>query len=1406
FRGKVTLGALEHLGLSSATLNRLELLDEHGASVLLLEGVHLRYRPWQWARAWLSSPDTPLRFEHVRIERSRVALRSDAETQAWSLARALQSPRPPSARRPKPPVHYAFEAIELGEVAVSVEHPSIGQVAATVHHLQGSADLEGTDANIALERFGLRLVAPGDVPLDGTGSFRLLPHGYAAGTFHGFVDGTEVDLALELDGAQLTARADVPHALPERLQRRWPSWPLQHALSAHLTAKGPVRAPRVEAHLESGTSRIDATGSVQLGASLQARLSVEAHALDARLLWPKAPATELEARAELELEQTAQGLLVRAQGTSAPTRIAELELPGTRFSVRVEPEQTLGTLELESARGQLRAEIRAAAPGTARLDVQAQRVDLRAWPELRGLGGTLKFEAHADLQQARLSGTLDGTLSNLETGPAAVRQTRLRGGWSGSINDWDGFELETALTASGLRWGTSKFERGSWSSRGKWSRSRFDAELFTASGARSGAHGVLEVGAAGATFRDLDATWSERELELSAHASLLAPARGELHIERFQIGGAAGKLRGAARIQPGAVEINLDADRLDTGRLSRTLGAGDLGHSGNLTGHAELSTDARATRGNVDVQLRNLGVRDLALGTLDLRATLQERSVELSLRSSESPLGRLEARATGTLAGPVLEPASWERATGDGSVTLKQLPLWPVGLLLPRRGAVQNLAGQLELALQVERRAAQELPSVFLQASTQELSFSLDASRDGKPAPITFDQFALHASASLDGSSGHGAATVLVTDSKGALVTSSGSVELHLARLIANPRSVVEQLLHTPIDALLRLHARPLSQLPAPLSVPDLAGSVEATLQLAGTLSEPTLDLAVEGRGLLGSFAAGSDALSVSGLLHYVPGSGELTGRAQATRAGAGLVSARLEGRVREPAAATTGPFALAGRELSELRAAAMLNGVPLELWPAAAREHFQGKLYGSVAVERHGSELRPSAYVEIGGLSVSGRALGSGHFRLEGRDALTRAELDIGPVEHRLRARIEARPGSAGVEGSLTANDFDVASLSPFVSDILSHLDGTVDASASFQLRPRPDAAYYLGINGHAELKAARLHLDLLGLQLEELGATLRARSTPDHTVILIDPVQAKSRSRQANVEADAELWLEGVRLVSGEARVKLNDVPLSLKSALRGTARGRLEGQLERKPDFMALTVKVPTLRLALPASTTRSLITLDPNPDFHVAEVNEAAPPRASDALLWKIAFELGNAVRVERADLSLPLSGDPRLEYRDEVRPSGSIELRPGGRINLFDQNFSVDHGSLSFDPDAAENPRLDVTASWRAPDGTTVYVDVTGRAQDVSVLTRDDRGLQDIDRFYLLTGNPSPGATSGAINSSESGISDRAALGQTVSLGINQLLRKSVGNVAVSVDTSTDDRASYSASVRLSDRL
>jgi hypothetical protein len=75
-------------------------------------------------------------------------------------------------------------------------------------------------------------------------------------------------------------------------------------------------------------------------------------------------------------------------------------------------------------------------------------------------------------------------------------------------------------------------------------------------------------------------------------------------------------------------------------------------------------------------------------------------------------------------------------------------------------------------------------------------------------------------------------------------------------------------------------------------------------------------------------------------------------------------------------------------------------------------------------------------------------------------------------------------------------------------------------------------------------------------------------------------------------------------------------------------------------------------------------------------------------------------------------------------------------------------------------------------------------------------------LQDVERFYLITGGAVPAGPALAAGAGAEG----AAIGQTFSLGINELLRDSLGNVAVSIGTTPDDRASYSASVRLTDKL
>jgi translocation-and-assembly-module (TAM) inner membrane subunit TamB-like protein len=1401
-RGRLEVQAVEHIGLTRAVVRSIEVFDEQGRLVLNLEGVSLRYRPLSLLHSLISEQNDPLRVEHVRVDNARVVLVTDPESGEWTLARALSKRSAGSERPSGEPSLYGFSAIELGQVEVVADHPSFGHIEARVHHVQGSALLGGPDSSISIERFGVRLVQNHDLALTGTGSFRLLRKGSMAGTFHGFVDGTELDASAQTEGDVLGLRLDIPSALPENVRRRLREWPVQVPVAVQLTARGPLHALELTALLQASESRLELTGVADLGAPVQAHLAVQGHALDARLFLPAAPSTRLEMRADLQLTQQATGLLGAIEVDTEPTRVASIDLPATHLSLRVEGGQTKGQLQLSAARGDVEVRLVHTPGGSIDLTAHASRLELRAWPELEGrLSGRVELEAQARISDQHFEGKLGVEITDLAGAKLSLKQGHAQGRFKGQLDALDKTDLDTSLDAHGLQLGPLVFGTARVTSRGTWRSSRVSADLFSPAGQKSSVQGRLSLEQE-LRFDDLKLSIVQRDLALTAFVRTFSPTRDLLLVDSLHVSGRAGVLNGRARIQAGEVDVNLDAEALDSAVLARSLGIDTERLQGLLSGHAELLTGRGAPLAKLDVKIERLSVRGVSLGSVNVQAQLHERHLETTLESLESPLGHAKANLTAELGGTPLTIQSWERATFQGAVSLGDLPLWPVGLLLAQWGRLKDLDGHLDATLQIRRSDPATLPSLFLQAGTKELTFSVVPAPGAAQSATDYKGYALHATASVDGESGHGAATVLLTDEHGELVTTSGSLELDLPGILREPRSILRELLQAPLDAMLHLHPRQLSLLPPPFGIRGLTGSVEATLRLKGNLREPTFSVTASGRQLLGGYAADGRAVDVDGSAEYTPSTRRISGNAEVAHSGTSLVSARLEGTLDNPL------FSKFDWATTELHAAAMLNGVPLELWPAAARQQLMARLYGSLAFERHGAEQEQRAELELGELSVSGHSLGNGHLSFANRASGTSAELLIGGGEHYLRAKLAggspaATGGESSLQGSMLARGFAAASLSPFVSGVLTHLDGDVDADLDFTLRPKSVSDTYLGINGKGQLKNGSARLDALGIDVRELSATLTARSTPDYTVIQIDPVEAKSRSRTPNFRGDAELWLKGVRLVNGEANLSLNEVPLSLKGALRGSLRGQVKGRLERREDHLFVEVKLPTLRVKLPATSGRNLIALEPNPDLNILQVVEDSVPLPADALLWKIDFQLGNAVRIQRADLDVPLTGEPHLEYRNELRPSGSIEALPGGRITLFDQNFTIERGIVEFMPEEPDNPRVDLTASWRAADGTNVYVDVTGRAKQANIATRDDRGLEDVERLYLITGNTNDVSSA---DLGDGSASEGTAIGQTVALGINQLLRESLGNVAVSVGTTSDDRASYGASVRLSDKL
>jgi hypothetical protein len=1400
-RGRITIEGLTRLGLGGARIQTIRVDDERGEAVLELRDITASFDLLHLLGPWLPAPRASVEVEHVRVERVRMRLVSDDPSGELTLVRALGKHDAEAPGRPKRTpigIGIGIATIEIGEVDVALAHPSLGRHDLRIDHVRASASIAAEDTEVTVQRFGVLLLEDGRRWIDGTGALRLLPKGSLYGSFHGFVHGTEIDLALSLDGGEIGARLDVPQALPERLRELWPSWPLRSPLAAHLTASGPLASLRIGGHATSEGARLDVTGDADIEGPPRAHLDVAAQGLDARSIDAAAPRTALDARAGVDLSEGPDGLLFVSDVTTEPTIIGQLHVPRVRLSLRNESGATIVRFEIRDARGKVDGEAQVARGGSVQLTARLTGFSLDRLPGLDGrVAGRVDARARARIEAGRFQGSVEGDLRNLALAELAVDSASWRAGFDGSLAAPGDTALDLSVSGQDVRWGSVYFPEVRAMARGPWHTSRVQAVIRGRDGDHGSARGRLEL-LGRVRLDDAELRWQGRALSLSAHVAEWLPEEGIVHVDRLTIDGQAGTLDGSARVGRDRLELVARAERLDTDLAARALGVSGAPMRGVFSGSLELSSSPSEVRGNLVLAGEKVRVQNVSLGALDARATLSQRQVELAVDVADASLGRVELRGSGELDGRPLELDSWLRATGSGSAAVSELPLWPVGLLLGQKSRIQKLDGKVDVALKVERSTPSALPDVFLQANTDGLTFELASNVIGGN-PHTFDTYALHGSVSIDGQGGHGTATLRVSDEHGALVTTSGAVEMDLAALSRQPHAILEHLFQTPLDALVRLHPRPISELPPPLGVRDLAGSVEATLQLRGSLAEPTLSLAARAHQLQGSVGEGDRTVDVSSVLEYTPKTGQLRGTAEVEQQGTSLVAARLEGRVPNPLDGA------ASRDRIDLRGAAMLNGVPLELVPFCARERIHARLYGSLDIEKKaGQPLQQRAHLEIADLSAQGHALGNGRLTFENRSEGLRADVRVGSRDHYLRARVRgpaaAEPGSS-IVGSLDARGFDAASLSPLTSGLLSRLGGSLDADLDFSLKPTgPD--WYLGIDGKALLERGSAHIEELGLEVREIVATVTSRSTPEYTVIQIEPLRAQARSRAVNLRGDAELWLRGFRVVTGEANLALDDVPLSLKGVPRGIARGQVKARLARVEDYLSLEVKLPELRVRLPASSTRSLIALDPNPDVHVlqAVVEPSDAPR--DALLWKIQFDLGNNLRIQRGDLDIPFTGHPRLEYQYELRPSGTIEALPGGRITLFNQSFSIDRALIQLVPEEPDNPRVDVTASWRAADGTTVYVDVTGRAKDPIVLTRDDRGLQEVERFSLITG----GAAGDGREFAEGGGADSGALGQTFSLGINELLRNSLGNVAVSVGTTADDRASYSASVRLTDKL
>jgi translocation and assembly module TamB len=394
--------------------------------------------------------------------------------------------------------------------------------------------------------------------------------------------------------------------------------------------------------------------------------------------------------------------------------------------------------------------------------------------------------------------------------------------------------------------------------------------------------------------------------------------------------------------------------------------------------------------------------------------------------------------------------------------------------------------------------------------------------------------------------------------------------------------------------------------------------------------------------------------------------------------------------------------------------------------------------------------------------------------------------------------------------DATLAAKGFRVLLIQPFVESVFSELDGRIDADVKLHADP---AKHLLQPQGSFKLTEGVVEIAGVGGEFHQ--ATAEIDLTPDGVVRL---QKASAMGLSGKVEAAASARFDGLDFAGARASLQVpRQQPLPL--VLDGVQVGTFDGQVAITADPVAVAqgggydvkIDVPQMQLQLPTTTTNSVQKLGAidgvtigikRPGSAFAPTSLDGPTQAVTKVdrrssPLRLTVALGSDVVVKRGtQLQVYLGGSPTITVSDDVHASGQVRLLHG-TLDVQGKTFSIENGTVTFVDDPT-NPQVVLTASWPAPDGSTIYADFIGPLKTGKVTLRSDPSHTQDEILSLIlfgtTDEQTPGA-SGTTAQANAGVgaaggAATAPINQALG-GVNQALDNIglAGGISTRVDTS-----------------
>jgi translocation and assembly module TamB len=626
---------------------------------------------------------------------------------------------------------------------------------------------------------------------------------------------------------------------------------------------------------------------------------------------------------------------------------------------------------------------------------------------------------------------------------------------------------------------------------------------------------------------------------------------------------------------------------------------------------------------------------------------------------------------------------------------------------------------------------------------------------------------------------------------------------LDLAELSRDPGRVTRDLLGASFTALAETKDLDLSKVAGRFGAPkDLAGRVDAHLELSGTPRVPRGDLKVTLRGGVTAGYAG-----LSGEVIVLARDGRTSLSVETAIEGATL--ARLKGQIALPLEKLRES---AAREAAPLEARFEIPGV--DLGRAGARVPVAGDLSGSASFE--GSLTAPRFKADLAGkkLVLSGHVLGDLTAQAEGSGHSMGAKLHVavegggtldGSIEVEADASLPALRrrdiGTAPAKVSLVAKDVDLGFLPSVSAGLVRSAQGTLTANITAtgplaRMLPRGEATVTGGKASVVELG------DLTGIA---------AKLTLAEEVVRIDDLTAHRGEGSLDLKGE----LSGINraghpaTLSAELRTSRLDIPRAGQTLATVDLDAKLAGKVTAQALDGELTVASAYVKL--PDLNPRRVQSLAVRDDILVAPFS--APPVVVEAPKnpYRITLHVLVPSLVVKSDKPV-IDLDLRVDTTATVAGAGpglrgEIRVLKGRIEPVSDRSFDLGQGRIEFSGGGYESATLEIKAVYEnTTERVTVTVTVTGTIEKPDVALTSQPALPESQIALLIaTGHKELRADTGGVGVPDSQASAQST--QTGALGtLSSVFVKDVVGDKLPVDMVSIDPSQLRAGKYVSDKL